>query len=109
MTFSRQLAAAEKRMKDMGDFDDRWARVRAELPEGYYISRLAGGSARLSFSRWVPDAEGGASLVTTPVFECVEWAAEVLGMLCFCKVLRINGLSLTQAVRIFRVCVPKTD
>ena len=109
MTFSRQLAAAEKRMKDMGDFDDRWAQVRAELPEGYFISRLADGNAKLSFSQWVPDADGGRLFMTTPIFESIEWAAQVLGMLCFCKVLRLKGLPLTLAVQVFRVCVPKTN
>ncbi|NJM99194.1 MAG: hypothetical protein HC800_20495 [Phormidesmis sp. RL_2_1] len=106
MKFAQQLAAAERRMQEAGDFDARWVQVRAELPEGFSISRLADGQARLSYSKWVPDAGGGRLFVTTPVVECIEWAVQVLGMLCFCKVLRLKGLPLTLAVQIFRVCEP---
>lgn len=107
MTFNQQLAIAQQRAKQNGDFDARWRQVRAELPESFSISRLADGRANLYYSRWIESADGGASLESTAVFGCIEKSAQVLGMVKFCKVLRAYDLPLLVSVFMHRVCVPQ--
>ena len=106
MKFQQQLALTERRMKQAGDFDARWRLARAQLPEAFSISRLADGSANLYRSQWVSTDNGGASFESTVIFECIERSAQLLGMVCFCKVLRLKGLPLKLAVRMYRVCIP---
>lgn len=107
MTFSQQLAIAEQRAKQIGDFDDRWRQVQADLPESFSISRLADGRATLCYSRWIPSADGGSSLESVAVFGCIERSAQVLGMIKFCKVLKAHHLPLKVSVHMYRVCIPQ--
>lgn len=107
MTFNQQMAIAQQRAKQVGDFDARWRQVRAELPESFSISRLADGRANLYYSRWIESADGSASLESTAVFGCIETSAQVLGMVKFCKVLSAYGLLLAVSVPMYRICVPQ--
>lgn len=107
MNFSQQLAISEQRAKQIGDFDDRWCQVQAQLPESFSISRLADGRANLYYSRWIPSADGGSSLESVAVFGCIERSAQVLSMVKFCKVLNVYGLPLTVSVHMYRVCIPQ--
>lgn len=107
MTFSQQLAIAEQRAKQVGDFDDRWRQVQAQLPESFAISSNADGSASLHYHKWVENENGSASLESIPVFPCIERSARVLGMVKFCKVLNAYGLLLKVSVPTYRVCIPQ--
>lgn len=107
MSFGQQIAIAQQRAKQVGDFDACWRQVRAELPESFSISRLSGGAANLYYSRWIESADGSASLESTAVFECIEKSAQVLGMVKFCKVLNAYGLLLAVSVPMYRICVPQ--
>lgn len=107
MGFGQQMAIAQQRAKQVGDFDARWRQVRAELPESFSISRLADGRANLYYSRWIESADGGASLESAAIFGCIEKSAQVLGMVQFCKVLNAYGLRLAVSVPMYRICVPQ--
>lgn len=106
MTFHKELEAAQLRMKEFSDFQNRWRSVQEELPENFSLSRLADGSATLHIEKFVPDAEGGAGLSFIPVFPCIEKSARFLGMISFCRVLRAYGMGLRPAALMYRVCVP---
>lgn len=107
MAFSQQLATAEQRAEKIGDFDDRWRQVQAQLPESFAISSNADGSASLHYHEWVEYENGSASLESIPVFPCIEQSARVLSMVKFCKVLRAYGLLLAVSVHMYRVCIPQ--
>ncbi|WP_198011500.1 hypothetical protein [Synechococcus sp. PCC 7335] len=106
MTFSQQLALAEKRAKETGDFLERWHFVTKVLADEYAISRKADGTACLYYFKWISTKDGGASLETVPIFECIEHSASTLGMEMFCDVLSAYGLHRSVAIRLYRVCVP---
>ena len=108
MNFLNQLALTEQRMKRASDFEARWGDVIAVLPDEFCVSSVAGGYASLYYRRWVPATSGGASLKSISIFACIEKSAEVLGMLCFCKVLRAYGLPFNLATRIYYICIPRT-
>lgn len=107
MAFSQQLAIAEQRANKVGDFDDRWRQVQAQLPESFAISANADNSASLHYQKWIESENGSASLESIPVFPCIEQSARVLSMVEFCKVLKAYGLLLKMSVPMYRVCIPQ--